>query len=74
MLFEFTVVTCFMSLMYLYVYLTAKKKMLFKQRSARNLRSSHFLQVFMKKLFKKFQTIHMKTLVSESLFEKAVGP
>ena len=47
--------------------------MLFKQRSARNLRSSHFLQVFMKKLFKKFQTIHMKTLVSESLFEKAVG-
>ena len=50
-----------------------KKKMLFKQRSARNLRSSHFLQVFMKKLFKKFQTIHMKTLVSESLFEKAVG-
>ena len=52
----------------------AKKKMLFKQRSARNLRSSHFLQVFMKKLFKKFQTIHMKTLVSESLFEKAVGP
>ena len=72
MLFEFTVVTCFMSLIYLYVYLTAKK-MLFKQRSARNLRSSHFLQVFMKKLFKKFQTIHMKTLVSESLFEKAVG-
>ena len=51
-----------------------KKNMLFKQRSARNLRSSHFLQVFMKKLFKKSQTIHMKTLVSESLFEKAVGP